>query len=163
MYFAASQGRCEVIDALLRGGADVNKAKHDGATPLFIASETGHCDVIDALLRGGADVNKAKHDGATPLFIASETGHCDVIDALLRGGADVVPACLLLRSKSWRVCFSATNVLLVTLLPLATLLLTLEEEYCRGAFFPPSSSISFSIRAFLPLSLTSYPCPTLTM
>ncbi len=71
---------------MLKEGADVNKARNDGVTPLFIASQNGHCDVVDALVGGGADVNKASNNGVTPLYIASEKGHCNVVDALVGGG-----------------------------------------------------------------------------
>jgi ankyrin repeat protein len=77
------------VEALLKEGADVNKANNDGTSPLFVASCNGHCDVVEALLCGGADVNKARNDGMTPLIMASCNGHCDVVEALLRGGADV--------------------------------------------------------------------------
>ena len=92
LFLASRNGHCDIVDALLRGGADVNKAMDIGATPLFMASQLGHCDVVEALLRGGADVNKAKNDGVTPLFMASQDGHCDVVEALVRAGADLTLA-----------------------------------------------------------------------
>jgi len=89
LFMASRNGHCDVVDALIRGGADVNKASDDGVTPLYMASCNGHCNVVEVLVRGGADVNKAWNDGMTPLYIASQVGHCGVVDALLRGGADV--------------------------------------------------------------------------
>ncbi len=49
-----------VVEALLLGGADVNKAKKDGATPLYMASQSGHCDVVEALLLSKAYLTLAK-------------------------------------------------------------------------------------------------------
>jgi predicted LPLAT superfamily acyltransferase len=94
---ASQDGHCDVVEALLRGGADVNKAKKDGTTPLFMASQKGHCDVVEALLRGGADVNKARNDGATPLFMASHNGRTPCVEALVRARADLT---LALRGKT---------------------------------------------------------------
>jgi ankyrin repeat protein len=34
-----TQGHTEVIEVLLEHGADVNRAKSDGATPLFAAAQ----------------------------------------------------------------------------------------------------------------------------
>ena len=56
LFMASEYGHCDIVEAFLRGGADVNKAWNDGVTLLFIASQNGHCDVVEALLRGGADV-----------------------------------------------------------------------------------------------------------
>jgi ankyrin repeat protein len=65
------------VEVLLKEGADVNKAKNNGTTPLCMASQNGHCDVVEALLRGGADVNKTVNDGGTPLYIAIVHGQAD--------------------------------------------------------------------------------------
>ena len=49
---------------LVEQGADIDKARNDGATPLFIASQNGHVDVVSVLLEQGADIDKARNDGA---------------------------------------------------------------------------------------------------
>jgi ankyrin repeat protein len=59
------------VQALLQGGADVDKAADGGATPLLMASQEGHVPVVQALLQGGADVDKATDNGWTPLYVAS--------------------------------------------------------------------------------------------
>jgi ankyrin repeat protein len=74
---------------LLKYGADANKAKDNGVTPLFIASNGGHCDVVDALIRGGAVINQTTHAGSTSLFVASYKGHAACVNALLRARADL--------------------------------------------------------------------------
>jgi ankyrin repeat protein len=89
LFVAIIQGHCHVVDALLHGGANVNKTDDRGVTPLFIASFKGLVDVVEVLLRVSADVNIATNDGITPLWIASEQGYYDIVEALLRGGADV--------------------------------------------------------------------------
>jgi ankyrin repeat protein len=74
---AAQEGHTAVVAALLEARADVNAAKNDGATPLFMAAQKGHTAVVAALLEARADVNAATDDGATPLFIAAQDGpHC---------------------------------------------------------------------------------------
>ena len=72
---------CDVVEALVRGGADVNKSKNDGATPINMASCNGHCGVVEALVRAGADLTLAWH-GQTPLFSATTMGHTDVVRVL---------------------------------------------------------------------------------
>ena len=43
----------EVVRVLLEQGADIDKARDDGATPLYIASEEGHVEVVSVLLEQG--------------------------------------------------------------------------------------------------------------
>jgi hypothetical protein len=39
LYLASGQGHLPVVQALLQGGADVDKARDDGATPLMVARQ----------------------------------------------------------------------------------------------------------------------------
>jgi ankyrin repeat protein len=52
-----------VVSAMIEGGADINKAKNNGCTPLHTASENGHVEVVRALVEGGADIDKADENG----------------------------------------------------------------------------------------------------
>ena len=70
-------------------GANIDKARDNGCTPLYIASAMGHVDVVRVLLEAGADIDKAKDNGATPLSIASWMGHVNVVKVLLEAGADI--------------------------------------------------------------------------
>ena len=74
---------------LIESGADINKARDIGVTPLFIAAHKGHEAVVRALIKAGADVNKATDGCATPPFVAAQNGHEAVVRALIEAGADV--------------------------------------------------------------------------
>jgi ankyrin repeat protein len=71
--------------------ADVNKARGDGVTPLFIAAQNGHMAIVRCLVKElGADVNQAANGGFTPLLIAAQNGHLNVVRLLVMDlGADV--------------------------------------------------------------------------
>ena len=84
LCMASQNGHIDLVEALLAGGADINKEDIDGITPLSTASENGHIDLVKALLAVDADVNKEDTDGTTPLFIASQNGHTGVVKALLK-------------------------------------------------------------------------------
>ena len=59
---------------------DVNKAKNDGFTPLFMAAQNSHADVLRLLLADPrVDANKANNGVATPLIIAAHNNHPDVV------------------------------------------------------------------------------------
>jgi ankyrin repeat protein len=54
----------------------MNKARRDGATPLFIETQNGDLAMVRCLMEEfGTDVNQATHGGATPLCIAAHSGH----------------------------------------------------------------------------------------
>ena len=57
---ASSQGFPEVARLLLEKGADVNKARNNGVTPLGKASSQGFLEVARLLLGHHADANEAK-------------------------------------------------------------------------------------------------------
>jgi ankyrin repeat protein len=69
-------------------GADVNKARDTGATPLFIAAYKGHETVLRALIEAGADISTATdNDGSTPLYAATHNGHEAIVQILRDAGA----------------------------------------------------------------------------
>lgn len=70
LYFAVKEHRPEMVSLLLRNGANPNRAKNDGMTPLmasvpfFDLEGTG---TFLMLLQHGADVNAVTKNGRTPL------------------------------------------------------------------------------------------------
>lgn len=91
---ASESGSIEVVEALLRAGADVNG---DGA--LRVAASKGHLSVALRLLEAGADVNLGVRfgygeDQIAPLQAAAQGGHVDMIEALLEANADASGAAL---------------------------------------------------------------------
>ena len=78
----------EVARLLVEKGADINKARDTGATPLYICCQEGHLEVAHLLVEKGADVNKARNDGTTPLFTSCQNGHLNIARLLLCHRAD---------------------------------------------------------------------------
>ncbi|PNH11371.1 Serine/threonine-protein kinase TNNI3K [Tetrabaena socialis] len=56
LHYASLNGSKEVVEALLRAGADMAAKGKDGWTALHYASLKGSKEVVEALLRAGADV-----------------------------------------------------------------------------------------------------------
>ncbi|CAM9667156.1 unnamed protein product [Ectocarpus sp. 8 AP-2014] len=80
-----SAGCPEAVRALVRLGADANRADCCGYTALFFAKDK---EVVDMLLAAGADVNARAEDGITPLMHACFHTDIEVARALLESGAD---------------------------------------------------------------------------
>jgi ankyrin repeat protein len=75
-------------------GANVDQARTDGCTALYVAAEKGLVAVVLLLVKElGAHMNQASHKGCTPLYMAAREGHKAVVlclgkelDRSIRGG-----------------------------------------------------------------------------
>ena len=71
MSWSALHGQTEVVQFLIKNGADVNIKSGDGATPLHSAAFLGRVDVAKLLLENSADIKARNNDGATPADVLS--------------------------------------------------------------------------------------------
>jgi ankyrin repeat protein len=80
-FIACHRGHKDLVETLLREGAEVNLAKplylgkYKSWTPLHMACLMGHTEIVAMLIDAGALLEKAMHFGNTPLHIASGEGH----------------------------------------------------------------------------------------
>lgn len=93
---AAGRSR-ELVEMLLRSGADVHAKAADGTTALTasvvgVLSKRVSTDVVEILLDAGADVNESAHsgrlEGYTCLMTAAQNNRPDLVRFLLGRGAD---------------------------------------------------------------------------
>jgi ankyrin repeat protein len=100
LFIVAENIRLDILTLLIAAGADVNKARATGCTPLlYMAAQRGHAGVVSVLIETpGVDLNAALTDGgnagSTPLFIAAQENRLDVVTLLIAAGADVNKACV---------------------------------------------------------------------
>ena len=87
LFEAAERGHKEVVELLLKAGADPDKYSSQGSTPLNLAADRGYKEVVQLLLNSGADPDKTDSHGNTPLQKASVEEHEDVVKMLLEKGA----------------------------------------------------------------------------
>ena len=89
LHAASRFNRHQIVQSLLRNGADANAQGRWGWTPLLFASELGHFQIVRRLLERGADVNaKDKNDDSTSLHLSASAGHFEVVRTLLKHNAD---------------------------------------------------------------------------
>ena len=79
---AAGRGYSEVVELLLKHGADPDRRDRDGDTALKYAAWNDDVVVVEALIAGGADVNLASELNITPLRVAATSGNTTVVEAL---------------------------------------------------------------------------------
>lgn len=87
---ATNKGNTEIVEMLLKAGANVDARNKYCYTALIEASWGSHIDIVRMLLKAGADVNAQNHFGYTALIEASINGNTtDIVKMLLDAGADV--------------------------------------------------------------------------
>jgi ankyrin repeat protein len=84
LHFAATSGHDDVIDVLLKHGADVHASADGSWKPIHLACQGGHKSTVQKLLSAGAGLNSKLVNGMMPLHIATRAGHFDVVKYLLQ-------------------------------------------------------------------------------
>lgn len=79
----------ELVDELIRAGADYNFQNNQKITPLLVASDVGQIQSVEALIRAGADLNAQNSHGTTPLIFAAMGGHSRIARMLIDAGANL--------------------------------------------------------------------------
>jgi ankyrin repeat protein len=87
----ALQGNNELVEVLIKAGADVNYVVEDAdkLTPLHAAVDGGNSETVRILIEAGADVNAVDSDNMTPLYIAARKGSIEKVNLLINADADV--------------------------------------------------------------------------
>jgi uncharacterized protein len=90
LLLAVKSGNAEVIEPLVKAGADVNGATSNGTTALMFAAASGNVAAVQALVDRGADVNARESiRGLTPAMFAAASNRAAVIELLAKKGADL--------------------------------------------------------------------------
>jgi len=94
-YAVKNSSSAEVIELLVKHGADLEARDSDGRTPLMHAASCAeNIDVIERLIHLGADLKAEDNHGITPLVCAvSYNENRDVVEGFLKLVADFFPYC----------------------------------------------------------------------
>ena len=86
LFLAAWLGEDEVVEFLIKNGANVNLTRSDGVTPIFLSLNG---EMIDTLIGLGANINHTTPNGITPLTSAILRHDIRIAEHLVKMGADV--------------------------------------------------------------------------
>jgi len=90
LHLATQHNRHNIVDLLLKFGADPNAKDNDDMTPLFFTSQsTRSRAVVKLLLARGARVDVRNKNRQTPLHVASQHVNHNNMELLLKSGAVV--------------------------------------------------------------------------
>ncbi|KAJ9444972.1 hypothetical protein DIPPA_22037 [Diplonema papillatum] len=89
LLIACDIGNADVVETLVRGGANVNAVDHREDFALMFATVRGDGKLVKRLLEVGANVNLTVANRTTALMQASGVGDDAIVGALLDAGADL--------------------------------------------------------------------------
>ncbi|XP_042356849.1 kinase D-interacting substrate of 220 kDa B isoform X1 [Plectropomus leopardus] len=88
LMVASEQGNLEIVQELIRRGANVNLDDVDCWTALISAAKEGHIEVVRELLENNANLEHRDMGGWTALMWGAYKGRTDVVQLLLEKGAN---------------------------------------------------------------------------
>jgi len=83
LHWAIRAGEADIVDVLLKAGADATAKDRLDITPLFLAAMNGDGVIMRKLLNAGANANQVEKTGESILMVAIRTGSTDAVRALL--------------------------------------------------------------------------------
>lgn len=89
LIYAARSGATEIVDELIKNGADASLADSTGFTPLMGAAWFGKSDALRSLINAGADIDAVNNNGNTAMMEAASMGHTHIVSELIRAGASL--------------------------------------------------------------------------
>lgn len=89
LHWAAHNNDGDLVDRLLKAGADARAKNQFGATPMSEAAFNANTAIIDSLLKAGADPDSPSADGQTALMLIARSSNVAAAKLLLEHGAHV--------------------------------------------------------------------------
>jgi len=89
LHNACRRGQIEIIDLLIKAGADLDVRNSLGQTPLMEAARYGELAAVQRLVAAGADLNlRSAQNNATALALAREDDEHEVAEFLRKAGGE---------------------------------------------------------------------------
>ncbi|UXI15987.1 Sorting nexin-9 [Sarcoptes scabiei] len=89
LTMACMNNNLEIVERLIKAGADVNMKDKQGRTAAHWASFKGYHQILDCLLRAGIKADERDQDGKTALHLAAEYGFKKALNTLIEHKSDI--------------------------------------------------------------------------
>ncbi|MCK5519804.1 MAG: ankyrin repeat domain-containing protein [Candidatus Marinimicrobia bacterium] len=85
---ASNYGKTDIIELLLKHGADINAKTKTGLSSILNAAQSSSIETVRLLIEHGANINDQENSGVTPLINAIANIDFDIAEYLIKKGAD---------------------------------------------------------------------------
>src|SRR5436190_13323219 len=89
LHWAVQRNNPQLVDALVRAGANAKASTRYNVPPLYFAALNGNTAIMERLIAAGADPNATAYEGQTMLMTAALSGRAEAVRLLLQRGAKV--------------------------------------------------------------------------
>jgi len=89
LHHAALGGHLACLQWLVKNGAGIHVAGHDGMTALLCATQGGQLTCLQWLVGNGSDITVVDKEGMTAVHLAAKGGHLTCLQWLGENGADI--------------------------------------------------------------------------
>ncbi|MDE2760273.1 MAG: ankyrin repeat domain-containing protein, partial [Paracoccaceae bacterium] len=88
LHLAVDKESKEIVQTLIKAGADLDIKTLDGYTAMHLAADNGNEEIVQALITGWADLDTKTLDGYTALHLAEDNGNEEIVQALIEAGVN---------------------------------------------------------------------------
>lgn len=85
LHLAARQGNFEIVDVLVKGGANLDITDNEGWTPLMRAALAGNAPIVKLLVNNGADATKRNSIGESVIINSASSQCFECLNLVLEG------------------------------------------------------------------------------
>ena len=89
LMLAAWHGHANIVQLLIKYGANINQTNQNGMTPLMLAVSNGNEEAIKLLLDNGANIHQTNQNGMTALMMALSHGNINIIKLFFDHGKSI--------------------------------------------------------------------------
>lgn len=89
LLHAAEYGHTDIVELLLKKGADIEYKDGDGDNALMLSTMNGNTETVGLLLDSGAGIEVRNNSGSTALIYAARQDHVETVSLLLERGANI--------------------------------------------------------------------------
>ncbi len=107
---AAEHGNTELVERLIKSGADVDLTDKEHRTPLMLAADNGHKETIELLLDHHANVNLVDRNGYGALWYAARHNYTKIMEVLLNAYGGDENCTILQLNHCWNFAFLRATI-----------------------------------------------------
>jgi len=86
LMWAAHEGHTDIMNLLIKNGANIDEQRSTGETALWFAAQKGQLEAIKILVNHGANINAIGREAKSAIKIANQNGYRNIVEYLRGAG-----------------------------------------------------------------------------